>query len=702
MDRVRAVALAAAMLLVVSSCGSPSGGGEDLSSSGEGDAGVPELECVVENYPCALTDVPAEILERSDDLSIEAVAMLESGSSGSDVEEWLSQQDGVLEVAGDEKAIRFRLEGGRGTWIFRRAAFGSRSAPGMSTGHVTRTPPGGGSFHIAAVERKEKRALVLSPMKWDFGELDEGAEVARILGDTRGYSGGVTYQENADPEDKGVGVESFRGWDEVPYQVVHVATHGTRICKEGTCRAVIAATTVRGALPKGEGILDKGGRLGSLVGRGLDIAVVEGSRGLVFDPRDPLRLVLLTADFFKAEYGSGLDDTLVFFNACESFGSNATDIADRVRGSTSVYLGWDETVSSSTAFAAAVELYRLLGDLGYPAAVAFEKLGALKSDPVLPEHANLVLGKRTDGDGLRIRDVVELHEPGSDVMLSPSSRVLIVGNQGDGQVDSVPYEVQVDGMVPELAPTVVLHVSVDGEEVPPVPITDGVANERDEWIVTGEASLGFDLEEETPFDIRAWVELHSGGESDEQTSASAVGGEPIMGYQWTLESTSMAGSVPAHATLLLEFEPGQPFDEPRPRYVVVDGSVVVEPVVNDVVEGACVINYLGAFFVVQSEMSPASPGDGAAPSVLTFDTTTEPVGYSGVIYTAGPEVIVNQTCHLYEGESPVTNPVSYGQFITWMLSEPDDQKTVIERRLIEGDDSQSARYHIVYTATRTR
>lgn len=72
-------------------------------------------------------------------------------------------------------------------------------------------------------------------------------------------------------------------------------------------------------------------------------------------------------------------------------------------------------------------------------------------------------------------------------------------------------------------------------------------------------------------------------ESDDESTATVMGRMPIMGLVWEMEATSLLGSgVSAScsfpdiavqnsllrvstATLTLEFEPGQAFDETHPR-----------------------------------------------------------------------------------------------------------------------------------------
>ena len=75
------------------------------------------LECELEDYPCSLDQVPEEILERSDALGEEVLDMFEAGASTEDAHAWLAGQPDMVEVVSGPDALRFRLDGGRGTTV---------------------------------------------------------------------------------------------------------------------------------------------------------------------------------------------------------------------------------------------------------------------------------------------------------------------------------------------------------------------------------------------------------------------------------------------------------------------------------------------------------------------------------------------------------------------------------------------------------
>lgn len=688
--RTWTIAVLLLVALLVASCSSGDSSGDPQAAGDEPQA--PPLECETKDYPCSLADVPIEILERSDTLGNDALDMLESGESVQAVESWLNGQEGMAEVTSDAEAIRYRLEGGRGEWIVRSSALATRGAPGVPSAIRPNAPD---IFpHIAGPNLDSKKALVLSPMMWDFGITDDGPVVAGIMGATKGYESGVTFAANEKFESTAVGVGSFTGWSS--FQVVHVVTHGTTLCNEGTsCRAVIFASSLQGEAPQGQGVHLASELKKSLTARGLETAKVEGSRGLELEVVD---FVVLTSDFFTSQYGSGLNDTFIFFNACETFSSGATDIADALRGTTSVFVGWSDTVDSDTALAAATALYTDLSEGGYPADIAFDQLSSgLKTDSVGGKSAQLILGDRKDGDGLRIREVVELLDP-SGAELDASTKVPIIGQAGDGEEDSAPYLVQVDGMTPEIASDAILHVSIDGVESDPQPVTDGSSLEMDKWLLGGEIPLGYDLEEDKVVDFRAWVELPDGGESDDETPATLSGAEPIMGYEWVLEAENIVGfpggrTNSSTAILTLEFEEGQAFDEPYPRYVVTSGTATYGSRAGEAL--GCRYSGGGLTFDVTPDMVPGA---------LVFNTTVTPVEYQGVISTRdGPDDSVVQDCTSI-GPGYGVNTISYGGNTSWVIADTGDHRTVDTLELIDESISWPSEYGywFEYTITRTR
>jgi hypothetical protein len=375
---------------------------------------------------------------------------------------------------------------------------------------------------------------------------------------------------------------------------------------------------------------------------------------------------------------------------------------DAIQGNTSVVLGWTETVLFADAYAAGVALYRSLSEAGYPVKVAYDELGELKSGKAAPGQnaPQLRLSERPAGGDLRIREVVTVLNPSSGESLSATDLVPIQGTQGDGEPDAAPFLVRVDGVKPELAGEMMVHVSIDGMESDPVPLAGGQADEEDRWTVGGVVPLSYDLTEATPVTIRAWVNLHDGGESRHETGATLSGEEPIMGTVWEMEAVHTSGWTPgsgvphtpytATARLTLRFAPGQSPAEPHPRYIVTGGTVTFD--YNHTYYN-CTTTAPVLTFEVTEEVSLESE--------LRFHTTVSPVRYSGLIYTQGPEFQVTTTC----GEGPDTR--THRAANTWLLIESEDALTVSsDRRSITGTDrdetSVGSYIQVDYTITRTQ
>jgi len=671
---VRALAASVALLLVCGCGGDASSpaGPETPDESDEGPADGPgdpssELECGQKGYPCSLSAVPIGVLERSDALGDSAVTML-GDSTLAQVATWLRAREGMAEVQSGDQAIRFRLAGGRGTWIFVEgdeldpdagAAPPQASAlDGVDTTRVDEIVGGG---------VKQKRALVLSPFLWSFKAYDEGSAVEAILEATRGYEGGVRFEMNADSTDTTVGPESFKGWG--AYQVVHVSSHGKRTCDANGCRAAITVNTLE-ALAAGSG-QDPAELAHSLREEGLNVTKSTEHPGVTW--------VSVTADFFHKNYGSGLENTLVVFNACQSFGSEATDLVDAIRGSNSVVLGWDEAVHGGEARATMLKLYSELSEGGYRAEVAYDRLGNLKTGTATQygPAPTLILGPRPRGGDLRIRDIVTLLDPATEQELTASSVVNIDGTKNDGEPDGAPWLVRVDGMKQDEAEKATLHVTVDGVDAEPVPVASGTTKDEDQWTVSGTVPLGYDLEENKTVTFRAWVELPDEGQSDHEVAAELNGDAPLMGTTWEFvasHTTSWTGiaNTPYTSTadLILTFAPGQDPNEPHPRYVITGGTVTFNWTHT---YGDC--SYTAD--PITFEITEAY----ANQSVLIFDTTTQPVTYRGYVSTLGPDVKSTEQCGI---DGDVSTRMQ-GSTVSWMHLDPGDEQPVsADNRSITG------------------
>ncbi len=452
---------------------------------------------------------------------------------------------------------------------------------------------------------------------------------------------------------------------------------------------MLVATTLEAILAGGtESAAEK---TKTLEQEGLDVSKSTHHPGITF--------VAATAKFFREAYPTGLHDTVVFLNACQIFGPEAPDVVDAIQGNGSVVFGWDEAVHAGEAKQTAVALYTDLSERGYPTEVAYDRLGDLKTGSATEygPAPTLIRGGRSGGGDLRIREIVTLLDPASTLQMTPSSYVLIEGTQNDGEPDDAPWLVRVDGLKPDAAAHATLHVTVDGIAADPVPVASGAADEKDRWTVQGITPLGYDLEADKAVTFEAWVELPDEGESRQHTEATLSGEEPLMGREWEFVSTETVDEYAPHTTpysatahLTLTFAKGQDPKEPHPRYVITGGTVTVD---YSHTYYDCTLSG-SATFDVTDEMTGVSE--------LIFDTTLSPVGYSGILYTNGPEFEVQQDCGS-SGSSTWTNNANN----SWMEWTPEDGQTVsADRMTISGKECVGCNDHFIrestYTITRVR
>lgn len=234
------------------------------------------------DMPCSLADVDSEVLAESDRVARVAWALLHEHGAATAAGLVEAHED-VVELAYDARTLRFRLAGGRSTWIMNTVVAGEPLLGAGSVnpgGHAEALPlavnarPGSG---VTGQEGEGKRALVLSPSHWEFAayEDDPGDSFveqipARLLAerDWTRRGGRVDVRANTTPYepmdreqwpenwwetydstqpvdavdagtlDGRVGFAQFSGWDD--YDAVFVMTHGIQLCDgddgEGQCR----------------------------------------------------------------------------------------------------------------------------------------------------------------------------------------------------------------------------------------------------------------------------------------------------------------------------------------------------------------------------------------------------------------------------------------------------------------------------------
>jgi hypothetical protein len=587
------------------------------------------LDCESASYPCTFTEVSESVRVETERLASEAAARMADGATNDDIVAWLDSEAHVEEVEGDADSIRFRPSDGRAVWITRRTAATAsvKNQPGRALAMARPVELAGSGSEIRASVtgpgRSERQAVVLSPYRWDFGDSDDGNAVAERLRELPDYAGGVTYAENATVDSSEVTVDDFKSWDDK--QVVHVVSHGARLCTAGKCRAFVAAHALPG------GIAD----LFLSTTRGLDLELEIG-------PTTPRFNVVLGADFFRDQYPGGLTDSVVFLNGCSTFGPGATDLADAIRGSGSVVLGWSRPVGSAAAQGASLAVYEELAGHGRPVGDALEHVGSLVTDT--DANSTLTSTGRALGGDVRIREVVDFESAASGEPLAAGASVPIIGKSGDGVADTVEWRLQVDGIESAPAATAVVQVTIDGHAAAPVNVATGVADANDSWELTGSLALGVDISAPHPALFEATIALPDGGTSIDAVSTVLVAGsEPTPQVEAPLGPvargvlTDRSEIVPgveriAEAELVFTLSP-----DAGPRYFQyeVSGGTMTMSQSGTTTDGSCTHKFGPTEFELDSESLSGG---------FTIDMGSSPPTFSGSVTVTGPEIEVQQTC----------------------------------------------------------
>lgn len=596
------------------------------------------LECESASYPCAFADVADDVRAETERLVTEAASRINDGATNDAVVTWLRAQASVAEVEGDADAIRFRPAGGRGVWIVpppiaTSQAVALRAPAVFGAGAFATLPPAGREQVIAGAGQSQRRARVLSPFRWDFGASDDGQAVAERLRQLPDYASGADYAENTTVSGSDVTVDDFRGWQGL--QVVHVVSHGFRLCNDGKCRAVVAAN----ALPDGVA------NIWASTVRGLELEVVAGAGAA---PQRPRFFSLLGADFFRDQYPGGLTNAVVFLNGCATFGDGATDLADAIRGSTSVVLGWSRSVVNEDAQAAALAMYDELASHGRTVAKALEQLGDLVDSDWQNAAGQAVVSTlsssgRAAGGDLRIRDIVDF-EDSAGAPLADGAAVPLIGEPGDGQADAITWQLRVEG-IEQQAASALVRVTIDGHAAPPVAVSTGTMQADDAWQLSGTLDLGVDVSVPHPSQFEASIELPEGGESIDVVSATLVGPQPTpgispFGSEWRGHATQRT-EVPhdgvwtvAEADLVFTLVP---HTVPSPFYVYeLTGGTMLFSVSGADSEG-CTFELSPVEIAITPDMAESAQG-------FTIDASGTTPTFRGFVYVVGPVVEVMQTC----------------------------------------------------------
>ncbi len=519
-------ALALAAVSIAACAGGQPGGGQPASESAPP---AHALECQQQHYPCSLTEVDGAVRERSGALAGEAAARVRGGAPTADVAAWLEGQSSVVEAVAGPGGIRFRLDGGRPTWVLPREE-AERSAaksgspigwPGIEAGRQAPAAPrpergdeavtADAILHrVVGPEREQKRAMVISPYAWDIG-ADASSAVAQILGETRGYEGRVSYLANGSATDTTVSVNT---WAHLPgNDVVYIRTMGGMVCPEDAphCFKVLAAHDI----PNPNWIADD-------VGLQL-IAWNQGGYAIG-----------LSADFFWQNTPGGIEDAILLIDVPDMY---EVDLLLAMTGSSSDLFVWDGPRDPVAGAAAVKKVVARLAETGRTVKSVYEELRA----DMAVGNSRFVGVKPMAGGVNRIREVVWALDPETGAELQSGDKIRVIGDLGDGKPDKVPFQIAIDGQADDDHAHTSVTGAVDQVYSDPFNPNDGEQIDDFTYVMKGEIEVP-DLTEGQQIEFQALAQLAEGGNS-RQTVTLTVTGKPDLGRVWQGVATARSTSI---------------------------------------------------------------------------------------------------------------------------------------------------------------
>ena len=596
-----------------------------------------ELDCEREEYPCTLGEVPTQVLERSGELADDAYAQMGEGELVADVADLLRGQGDVVALEHDDKALWFRVEGGRPHWVVSDAAFPEippGAPPALArlepTGANPRTPVRGRSEKdVVGPFPEEKHALVLAPYLYRFGGYDDGPLVTALLRDARGYAGNVVYKANTSLEERTIKGGDFKNWD--AFDVVHVSSHGSQLCNSSGQNCDLY-------LFQGDGITS-------------EVDVVLATPGYVVVTSLIPESYAASADYFRVLYPNGLSETIVSFSACET--TKGPEFAQIFANPSSVFFGWSKAVRTSFAYFATSTLFQRLIDTGRTTKSVYEDLVAeeLSVDP-----GGATLQRAAGGDDLRIREIITAYAPGAvpspETELRDSDPIPFLAANNDGGPDRMDFNVQIEGVEEDDdLGDFVLHISVNGNEATQTWTLDqAVRVDTHTYRLEDVADFGVDFGDLDLFDVQFWVDLPEGGES--RFAVELTPANWTMQFSGPYLSGTYSGST-AELALRNAFGSGN-------ILILETGDVDQTPEVR--INTTWFAPIMSGENVFELRAPPANAGpddlDGAGLSVITFrdvvDDGMGTLGDAGVVNGDGVTTVIQPDESVYTSPPPPT------------------------------------------------
>lgn len=555
--------------LALAACG---GGGSmvatatDAASTG----GATTLDCVREGYPCRFDEVALPVIERSLALSDEVAGQLGNGAAIEQVAAFLAAQSEVVDVTVDGPVLGFRLAGGRPMIVdvtgeqelLANAAAAGAPGSGQQAGAAQKrsTLRSAATALTTGGNPAQRRALVLSPFRYEANFGNAGELVADALNGVRGYTGNVTYLATTDEFDPKVSVDVLTQLRQ--YDVIHIDTHGGTLCKKKDGQPAKELAKGKDKQKCAEGVTDF--LVQRFHGTAQDLKSI-AHPGVVHYRGRLHQSIAVTADFFRHYYPEGLSDQLFVLGSCNTF---RTDLADAVAGSRGIYVSWDGYTEYGLVKSSSLALLDFLGR-GLTVGEAFARLPSFSAENPEAQGSMLRHTARRAGGDLRIRDLITVRDNLTGKLVTDASGIEVKEVPGDGQNDHLDLEFTVDGISPGQLANFYVNLVIEDKVI-------GHLNLQQSGVQVGEFSYRVSTPVPLPFDAQPgqalkmdfWIPLPDLGE-DHFVAAPKVNepSAPVLGSEWVLSSRATQSRTDdltiKTASVVFELEPG---DDPAARF----------------------------------------------------------------------------------------------------------------------------------------
>ncbi|MFP3854347.1 MAG: hypothetical protein ACLFWD_08660 [Anaerolineales bacterium] len=499
------------------------GTGEDKTSSGSSDSeGRSDLICEQLGYPCSLAEADPAALERSGEILATAEETYLQQGSMLAAGQQLAEEDDVVELAYDDTGLWFRVEGGTPMWLWdyeevvdvepepltSAGGLGSLARPvAQDSGPVGEQPPG---------QEPTKRALFILP--WAYAMGDDSGELAAVLSEHRNYqcSNCIERQvisqdpREGDPNEAGYygpSLDRFRNWN--AYDLLYVFAHGRQWC--GVPDEESGGYFIEGrsrSTDECAGMLTTGRFRKSIFDDASSLDTTGAAWGR--KPGDDWWIEALSPDFFQAEYAGGLQDSILFFNACQLM--NNDSFSSSLAGEDTGVVGWTQSVRVSRGIASASTFYEALVEDGLRVGKAVEKAKESAGYNTEDTYAGAELDLNGDENPRAVEVITWMH-PIYQQEVQQIGSLPTEGVPGDSEDDALLVRFRVDGIDEDQNPAdFTIHIKIGDQELDQ---TLQPTDQIDDYVyeVREEIDLGFPVEGDEDRSLEAWIDLPEGGQT---------------------------------------------------------------------------------------------------------------------------------------------------------------------------------------------